>query len=269
MELGGLQCHGCGSSNVVFDSKKRILTCSQCGKEEYYSRSTLNSNGKVLFSKENSINFFMEGQFENSQHYAMDVINISKDNAPALYIMAYYDEFIMKREGALKSFFFEVNDLALEYDEVQELKRLLLASAYNLIDYEEEVIKLIAINMQSEEDSADLREFVDKLCPYLIKKRPSIDFFTQNLMEMYGELAGHCDIPKTCFALLKAIDENPDSPYVNNSFYLHSKARYFYDNFILPVGKIVQEIRTKELNEKFANSYRKKRTKFEEDANFK
>lgn len=268
METGGLQCHGCGSSNVIFDSKRRVLTCSQCGKEEYYSRATLNANGKVLFSKENAINFFVEGKFESSQHYSMDVINISKDNAPALYIMAYYDEFVMRRENSLKSFFLEVAEIALEYDEVQELKKLLLASAYNLINYEEDAIKLIAVNMQSKEDSADLCDFVDKLCPYLIRKRSSIDFLTQNLTEMYEELAGHCDIPKTCFALLKAIDENPDSPYVNNSFYLHSKARYFYDKFILPVGKIIDAIKTKELRTKFIHSYINKKTKYEQDANF-
>lgn len=268
MEYGGLQCHGCGSSNVVFDPKKRILTCIQCGKEEYYSRATLNANGKVVLSKENAIGFFMEGKFENSQHYAMDILNISKDNAPALYIMAYYDEFVMRKEGSLIGFFREVADLALEYDEVQELKKLLLASAYHLIDYEEDAIRLIAVNMQSEEDAADLCDFVDKLCPYLISKRSSIDFLTHSLIEVYGELAGHCNIPKTCFALLKAIDENPDSPYVSNCFYLHSKARYFYDNFILPVGKIINEMRTKELKDKFVNSYLQKRKKYEEDANF-
>lgn len=267
MELGGLQCRGCGSSNVVFDPTRRILACNQCGKEEYYSRATLNASGKVMFSRENAINFFLEGKFENSRHYAMDVLNISRDNAPALYIMAYYDEFVMRKEGSLKSYFCEVVDLALEYDEVQELKKLFLASAYYMIEYEEEAIRLIAVNMQSEEDSADLCNFVDKLCPYLINKRASMDFLTDNLVEMYGELAGHCDIPKTCFALLKAINENPDSPYVNNSFYLDSKARYFYDNFILPVGKVMNAIRTKELKDKFANSYMKKRMKYEEDAN--
>lgn len=268
MELGGLRCHGCGSSNVVFDPKRRILTCNQCGKEEYYSRATLNANGKVLFSKENSINFFLEGKFESAQHYAMDVINISKDNAPALYIMAYYDEFVMKREGALKAFFLEVADVALEYDEVRELIKLLLASSYNLLDYEEEVIKLIATNMQSEEDKEELCDFIDKICPYLIKKRTSISFLTPNLTEMYEELAGHCDIPKTCFALLKAMDENPDSPYVNNSFYMHSKTKYFYDYFILPVGKIVGAMRTTELRDKFVNSYTKKKLQYEKDANF-
>ena len=266
MELGGLQCHGCGSSNVVFDSKRRILTCNQCGKEEYYSRATLNANGKVLFSKENAINFFTEGKFENSQHYAMDVLNISKDNAPARYIMAYYDEFVTRKDGSFKCFFHEIKDLALEYDEVHELMKLILASAYNMVDYEEEALRLIAVNMQSEEDSAELCDFVDKLCPYVIKRRSSMDFLTKNYIELYEELAGHCDIPKTCFALLKAIDESPDSPYTNNCFYLRSKAKYFYDNFILSVGKIINAMRTKELRDKFANLYIKKRTKYEEEA---
>jgi hypothetical protein len=251
---------------VVFDPKKRILTCNQCGKDEYYSRATLNANGKVLFSKENAINFFIEGKFENSQHYAMDVINISKDNAPALYIMAYYDEFVMRKEGSLKYFFHEIAELALEYDEVQELKKLLLASAYNMIDYEEDALRLIAVKMQSEEGSADLCDFVDKLCPYLIKKRTSMNFLTNNLKEIYEDLAGHCDIPKTCFSLLKAVDENPDSPYTNNCFYLRSKSKYFYDNYIVPVGKIINAMRTKELKDKFVSSYINKRTKYEEDA---
>ena len=266
MELGGLQCHGCGSSNVVFDPKGRILKCNQCGKEEYYSRATLNANGKVLFSKENAINFFTEGKFENSQHYAMNVLNIAKDNAPALYIIAYYDEFVSRKDGSLKSFFYDIKDLVLEYDEVQELKKLLLASAYNLVEYEDEVLTLIAVNMQSEEDSPDLCNFVDTLCPYLIKKRTSINFLTNNLIGIYEELAGHCDIPKTCFALLKAIDENPDSPYKNNSFYLRSNAKYFYDNFVLPVEKIINAMRTKELRDKFSNSYTRKKAKYEEDA---
>jgi predicted nucleic-acid-binding Zn-ribbon protein len=266
MELGGLQCHGCGSSNVVFDPKRRILTCNQCGKEEFYSRATLNANGKVQFSRENAINFFTEGKFENSLHFAMDVLNISKDNAPALYIMAYYDEFVRRKEGSLKCFFYEIKEIALEYDEVQDLKKLLLASAYNLVEYEKEAITLVAVNMEAEEDSADLCDFVDKLCPYIIKKRTSMDFLTNDLIEIYKELAGHCDIPKTCFALLKAIDENPDSPYTNDSFYLRSKAKYFYNNFILPIGKIINAMRTKELKDKFTNSYMKKKLKYEEDA---
>jgi hypothetical protein len=266
MELGGLQCRGCGSSNVTFDPKMRILICNQCGKEEYYSRATLNATGKVQFSRENAINFFTEGNLENAQRYAMDILNISKDNAPGLYIIAYYDEFVRRKEGSIKWFFHESEDLALEYDEVQELKKLFLASAYNLVDYEKDILRLIAINMQSEEDSIELCDFVDKLSPYIIKKRTSIDFLTNSLVEIYQDLASHCDIPKTCFSLLKAIDENPDSPYTNNSFYLRSKSRYFYDNYILRVGIIINGMKTKELRDKFSSSYIKKRMKYEEDA---
>lgn len=265
MDLGGLQCHGCGSGNVQFDPKRRILTCNQCGKEEYYSRATLNASGKVMFSKVNAINFFEEGKFDNSRHYAREVLNISKDNATALFIMAYHDEFVTGKAGAVKSFFNDIENIALEYDEVQELRRLLLASAYNMIEYEEEVIRLIVVNMQSEEDAEELCNFIDKLCPYLISKRTSMDFFTKSLIGMYEELAGYCDIPRTCFALLKAINENPDSPYTNNCFYLHAKSSYFYNNFVLQVGRVISAIRTKELKDKFISSYMKKKLQYEED----
>ena len=72
---------------MTFDPKRRILLCNQCGKEEYYSRATLNANGKVVFSRRNAIRFFSEGKLEDARHYAMEVLNISMDNAPAMYIL--------------------------------------------------------------------------------------------------------------------------------------------------------------------------------------
>lgn len=266
MDAGGLQCHGCGSTNVEFDPKMRKLICRTCGKEEYYSRATLNANGKVAFSRQNAINFFMDGKFENAQHYAMDVLNISMDNAPALYIMAYYEEFVVKNDGAMKRFFYDIKNVALEYDEVQELKKLFIASAYRLQDFETNVIELIAVNMQAEEEAQELCDFIDQVCPYLILKRTSMDFLTKELIDMYKELAGHCGIPKTCFALLKAIETNPDSPYVNNSFYLKSKTQYFYDKFVIPIGSIINEMNNNEVKDKFASSYKKRKEKFIADA---
>ena len=47
----------------------------------------------------------------------------------------------------------------------------------------------------------------------------------------------------------------------------HPVADYFYDHYILQVGKIIHAIRTEELKNKFVNSYSKKRSKYEEDAN--
>lgn len=266
MDTGGLQCHGCGSGNVEFDPKTRKLICHTCGNEEYYSRATLNSNNKVAFGRQNAINFFIEGKFDDSRHYAMDVLNISMDNAPAMYIMAYCEEFVTKNDGAMKRFFKQIQEVALEYDEVQDLKKLLTASTYRLSDYEEDVIQMIAVNMQSEEDSQDLCEFIDTICPYLISKRTSMNYLTKNLADMYKELAGHCNIPKTCFALLKSIETNPDSPYVNDSFYLESKTQYFYDNYVVPIGSVIRGIGDLQLKEKFISSYEKKHTKFIEDS---
>ena len=266
MDMEGMQCHGCGSTNVVFDPKRRILICNQCGKEEYYSRATLNANGKVVFSRRNAIRFFTEGKLEDARHYAMEVMNISMDNAPAMYILAYYDEFTARKPDSMKRFFDQIKDVALEYDEVADLRGLLLSSAYNLADYEEDVIQLIAVNMQAEADSHDLCEFIDTLCPYLIGKRPSASFLTQDLAGMYQELAEHCGIPKTCFALLKAIESNPDSPYTDNSFYLKAKARYFYENYITSVGEVISAIKDEALRGKFLGVYQKKREKYRSDA---
>ena len=145
MDLEGLQCHGCGSTNVTFDPKRRILSCNQCGKEEYYSRSTLNANGKVVYARRNAIHFFKEGRMDDAKHYAMEVLNISMDNAPAMYILAYYDEFTARKPDSMRMFFEQIMDVALEYDEVRDICSLIMGSAYNLADFEEQVIQLIAV----------------------------------------------------------------------------------------------------------------------------
>ena len=72
--------------------------------------------------------------------------------------------------------------------------------------------------------------------------------------------------PKTCFALLKAIDTNPDSPYVSNSFYLKAKAQYFYEHFISAIGPILSAINDGELQKKFLGTYQKKCEKYRADA---
>ena len=42
------------------------------------------------------------------------------------------------------------------------------------------------------------------------------------------------------------------------------KRKIFYDNFVLTVGKIINAMKTKELRDKFFNSYTKKRVMYEE-----
>ncbi len=265
MDMQGLQCHGCGSTNVEFDPKGRILRCNQCGKQEYYSRATLNANGKVVFGKHNAIQFFVDGKMEDARHYAMEVLNIAMDHAPAMYILAYYDEFTARKPDAMKRFFSQIKNVALEYEEVQDIRRLLLASAYNLADFEEDIIQLVAGNMPAAEDAEDLCGFIDKVCPYLIAKRTSSGFLTENLLTMYVELAEHCGIPKTCFALLKSVETNPDSPYIDNSFYLKAKARHFYEHYITDIGKVIHAMKDSTLRGKFLNVYKEKCAQYKED----
>ena len=266
MDLDGLQCHGCGSTNVTFDPKRRILSCNQCGKEEYYSRSTLNANGKVVYARRNAIHFFKEGRMDDAKHYAMEVLNISMDNAPAMYILAYYDEFTARKPDSLRQFFMKIMDVALEYDEVRDIYGLITASVYNLADFEEDIIQLIAVNMQSPDDASELCGVIDTICPFLISKRTSSGYLTDNLVDMYRELAEHCGIPKTCFALLKSIETNPDSPYVGQSFYLKAKAKYFYDQYVVNVGRVLNAMNDINLKAKFIAAYNNKCQQYKNDA---
>lgn len=267
MSEGGLSCRGCGSSNVTFNAKQRLLICNQCGREEFYERATLNANGKVILSRKNAVNFFHDGKYENARHYAMDVLNIAMDNVPALFVMAYYEEFTDMHYGSIKEFFHQVSDVALEYDEVREMMQLVSSCAVRLVDYEEQIIELFARNMQSDESARELNDFIDKICPYFIGKRTSMDYLNENLIEMYKELIGHCGIPRTCLALLKSINSNPDSPYVTHSFYLKEKTRCYYDKYVVPIGEILGCVRNEAYRTKFLDAYNKMRKQYEQEAN--
>lgn len=266
MDYEGLKCNGCGSANVVFDPKRRILTCNQCGREETYSRATLNSNGKVVFARRNAIHFFKEGRMEDARHYAMDVLNISMDNAPAMYVLAFYDEFTLRKPDSMGRFFEKTMDLPLEYDEVRDLCTLITASAYNLADFEEQVIELLWLNMQAREDARELCTVIDTICPFLISRRASTAFLTPTLVAKYQLLAQQCGIPKTCFALIKSIETNPDSPYVGRAFYLKAKVQYFYDHYVTDVGKIIRAMNEPNLQAKFIGAYETKCRQYLADA---
>ncbi|MDD7202366.1 MAG: hypothetical protein SPF89_11820 [Sphaerochaetaceae bacterium] len=266
MELQGLTCNGCGSSDVVFDPVTRKLHCNQCGREEYYSRAQLGANGKVAFTKDNAIQFFKSGNRVNARKFASDVLNIMQDNAAALFILAYCDEFVEGRSGAIKEFFRKIDDVALEYDEVRDLINLFTLSLYNLRDYESDMEILMVKNMQSERDRPELEKFIETVSPYCIGKYPSADFMTAEHMDLYCDLAANCNIPKTCFALLKGIQSNPDSPYVTKSFYMKARTQYFHDHYVLPVGRIINAMKESPGKSKFLGAFSAMLKKYESDA---
>ena len=266
MEVQGLTCHGCGSTDVEFDPVTRKVYCRQCGREEYYSRAQLGATGKVAFAKDNAIKFFKEGKRDSARKFAGDVLNTMLDNAAALFIMAYCDEFSEGRSGAMRDFFQRIDSIALEYDEVRDMLQLFTVSLYNLRNYESEMVTLMVRNMQSPEDRQELEKFIETVCPYCISKYPSIDFLTKDRTDLYCDLASHCNIPKTCFALIRGIQSNPDSPYVAKSFYMHSRTQYFYEHYVIPVGQIVEAMQDGQYKAKFVSAYQSLSDKFQRDA---
>lgn len=266
MELSGMQCSGCGSTNVTFDAKNRLLVCNQCGKEEYYSRATLNANGKVVHCRQNATSFFKEGNIEMAAHFAGEVLDVAMDNVPALLILAFRDEFISRRSGSMKQFFAKTRDMALEYDEAEDMMTLFSCVPLKMADYEAEMLKLVALNMQSSQDGQSLCAFVDKVCPLLISRRPSAAFMTEELAEIYHDLAEHCDIPKTCFALLNGIKTNPESPFKMQSFAFETRVNYFYDHYVKPVGEIIGAMRSSDLRGKFLTAYNQCKNQYLQEA---
>lgn len=266
MEVQGLMCHGCGSTDISFDPATRKIHCNQCGRDEYYSRAQLGATGKVAFAKDNAIRFFKEGNRENARKFAGDVLNTMQDNAVALFIMAYCDEFVESRSGAIKAFFQKLHPIALEYDEVRNLKELFIASVYNLRDHETDMVSLIVKNMQSKEDRGELETWIDSICSYCIGKYPSADFLTSERVELYCDLASNCNIPKTCLALIKGIQANPDSPYSTNCFYMKAKTAYFRAHYVTPVGTIVASMGAGPYKQKFVAAYETLQKQYDIDA---
>lgn len=268
MELSGLKCNGCGSTNVEFDEKRRLLICHQCGKEEPFSRHDFANNDKVVMTKDNAIKFFVDGNYENAHKYAQDVLNIMLDNIPALYIMAYYDEVVSKKMGSLKHFFEQACEIKdVDYHEIRDMLKLFECTVRHLKDFEKEVLTFVALNMQSGEDKEELCEFVDKICPYFISNRTSMDYFGNN-MEIYMDFAQHCGIPKTCYALVKSIAENPDSPFKTKRYDLLERNRHFYEHYVVPIGDIVNKMNYNQMKDKFLAYYNQIKTKYSNDIKF-
>jgi len=266
-----MQCPGCGSPRVYLDHQKRKLICHQCGNEISYSRATAGSaaSGIVKYRWDNASAYFKAGKFELAYKFARETLDLAMDYVPAKYIIAFYEEYIIKRAGVLKQFFSSLENVPLEYDEVVWLEQLFTAFPYKLIEFEVEAIKLIAMNLQEEDERKELCEFIDSVCPFWIMKRPSQDFLDSRLKEIYAELAARCSIPKTCFALLDAINKNPDSPYYRNEFELRIKNQYFYDNFCKPVGDIITGMADPELKRRFMEQYERIIRNYRKDTGIK
>ena len=262
MEVFGLTCAGCGSTDVDFNTETRKVTCNQCGKVEYYSRAQLGATGKIVIAKDNAIKFFREGNLPGAREFAVGVLNVMQDNAAALFIVAYCDEFVEGQAGAMEGFFRRTDPMPLESDEVKDLMALFEDKLPNLRDFEVQVVTLVVKNLQSPDDRARLSEFIDRVCPYCILHYASEDFMTPEREDFYRDVAGHCDVPKTCLALLRGIREIPSSPWKAGSFAMRARAMYFLEHYVEPVGRVVSAMRDGRFKPKFLQAYAQEHEKY-------
>ena len=94
------------------------------------------------------------------------------------------------------------------------------------------------MNLLEYDDLEELQEFVENFCPFSILNHKTIDWFDAEMVEIYKELSKKLMIPKTWYALYKAIQKNPDSPMIGDRFYLKTKATRVFEQFVLPIGEI-------------------------------
>ena len=122
----------------------------------------------MAFAKDNAIQFFKDGNWSSALKFASDVLNTMQDNAAALFIVAYCDEFQDGRSGAIDEFFDKVEPMPLEFGEVRDLIDLFESSLYNMRDYEAQMVTVVIENMQSTDDRQTLEAFIETVCPYCI-----------------------------------------------------------------------------------------------------
>lgn len=264
MEGEKYHCQGCGSEipASLINFKTRRAKCPWCGLDVVFPKrhSTASPNAQIALNE--AMKLFLEGNYESSKSCAESALSMTNNNAAALFIVNYYKAYIaeIKNSHAMDVFFKEkLPDAEFEIEEEEMFKRLLLKTILNIGQYEEQILSKFA----EYDDPNELSEFVEAFSPCLILSRSTIDWFTPNMAETYKEISKRTSIPKTWYSLYSSLIKNPDSPFVNNTFYLKTKAQRIYREFILPVGDIFSCIKDENNKQKFNNAYMKVKIAYE------
>lgn len=246
--------------------KKRRGFCEFCNMDVLFPKKSSTASPNAVHALNEAKRFFLQKNFESARSEAETVVSMAANNVPALYIIAYYNAFVapVKKRESLDHLFNEVlPEAELEIEEEEMFKELALKTILHTADFHEQIVSKIA----EFDDPAEAAEFIEQFSPYVITKSTDIDWFTPKIKEAYMDLTRTANIPKTWYALLVSVSKNPQSPLASGEFFLKTKTQNFYNNYVLPVGEILNAIPNAEIKAKFVAVYKKTRADFEQKMN--
>ncbi|MGN0804694.1 MAG: hypothetical protein ACI4MS_04855 [Candidatus Coproplasma sp.] len=264
MEAETYHCPYCGVSidATAINFKTRRASCKFCGMDVVFPKRTSTASPSATLALSEATKFFLEKNFSSAKSCAERVVSMVPANAPALYIIAYYNAYVadIKNRDSMERLFNEtLDESALEVEEEECFKQLLLKTVFHAWDYEEQIMQKFC----EYDDNKELGEFVEAFSPIAISKRTNTNWLTPKLAGLYAEIAKKTNIPKTCFALLTSISKNPQSPLSTGEFFLKTKTTNFYNNYLLPIGTIINSMGDPALRAKFAGAFNKVKADFE------
>lgn len=268
MEGERFLCPNCGMpvSPGEINFKTRRAHCDFCDRDIIFPKRNSSASPSAVHALNEAKRFFIEKNFVSAKSCAETAVSMVPDNMCALYVIAYYNAFVasVKRRDSYDSLFKEkLPDAVFEIEEEEMFKELLVKTVLHSCDYEEQIVCKFA----EFDDPKELGGFIDVFCPFTISKRATYSWLTPNLADAYAQIAARASIPKTCYALLMSVAKNPDSPLATGQFFLKTKAQNFYQNYLLPIGNILDRIRDGEIKQKFAGVFNKMKADYEEKMN--
>ena len=191
-------------------------------------------------------------------HYAKETLSFAQDldNAVALFIIAYYEAYVatVKSRDEMNKFFYEtLATIDFADDEMEAFKEIIHHAVYHVADYEKVILKTLV----EKDGIVATAKFIEDFSPYLINKRASIEWFDNEMCEIYAKITEQADIPKTWYALYQGITKNPASPEASQSYHLKTATKVFYESYVLGVGKIFSGIKDEKLKAQFGGAFNK------------
>lgn len=252
MDAGAFSCPHCGAP-VDIDFKTRKGLCDSCGSVVTFPRREINHMENVSEQWRACRRCFLDKSFAEAMDHATAILRFAVDHLPALFVRAYYLSFAaeVRKEKYITDFMNNLKDAECDEEEVAEASKVMASVSTRFDRFEKEILSWANEHMSDSE----LGEFVESFSPALIARRKNIDYFDEEMAALYKEIVTRCSAVKTCYALLQGILKNPDSPFCSNEFFLKTKTRRFYNQYMTPVGEILGVIPQEEYRNKFTRAF--------------